>query len=50
MNYILSLSSEDWEYINTLADSGVYHKRAELLIAAIDADTTAAELLLSDFQ
>ena len=44
------MSSEDLEFINILVDAELYKDTFELLIAAIDADTAAALLLLSDFQ
>ena len=44
------MSTEDLEFINILVDAELYSNTLELLIAAIDADAAAAELLLSDFQ
>lgn len=44
------MSLEDLKFINVLVDSSIYNNVYELLTAAIDADLTAAENLLSDFQ
>lgn len=44
------MSTEDLMFVATLVDAELYSDTYELMIAAIDADIAAAQLLLSDFQ